>query len=462
MPRQALEGIGRRLADFARTRILDRNSCVNLSALSRGACLGAPDDYLSGRSVLLTTQSQILSGVAMVELDGLVRRVVLAPPDLRADHVQSVIADAGIDSIVTDYAPRVEGVGVQQSSILSINLPIAARVPPRHRNIDTQWVLLTSGTSGRPKMVVHSLGSLTGAIPRNSDLSALQVWSTFYDIRRYGGLQIFLRALLGGADLVLTSPDEPVDEQLARLGAAGVTSISGTPSHWRRVLMSRERGAFAPSYIRLSGEIADQAVLDALRASFPDAKIGHAYASTEAGVGFAVDDGLEGFPSVLVDAAADDVEMKVVDGALRIKSSRTASRYVGSSASPLVDSGGFVDTRDLVERRGDRYYFVGRRDGIINVGGLKVNPEEVEAVLNEHAAVRMSRVAGRKNPLTGAFVVADVVPCVSSMDEEALKREILAHCQERLERHKTPATIRFVESLDLSAAGKLKREAARD
>ncbi len=57
---------------------------------------------------------------------------------------------------------------------------------------------------------------------------------------------------------------------------------------------------------------------------------------------------------------------------------------------------------------------------------------------------------------------AGVVPCVSSMDEEALKREILAHCQERLERHKTPATIRFVESLDLSAAGKLKREAARD
>ena len=98
--------------------------------------------------------------------------------------------------------------------------------------------------------------------------------------------------------------------------------------------MSENRGAFAPSYIRLSGEIADQSVLDALRAAFPDAKIGHAYASTEAGVGFAVDDGRAGFPSTLIDKAADGVEMKVVDGALLIKSSRTASGYAGRLGAP--------------------------------------------------------------------------------------------------------------------------------
>ena len=70
---------------------------------------------------------------------------------------------------------------------------------------------------------------------------------------------------------------------------------------------------------------------------------------------------------------------------------------------------GFVDTGDALELRGDRYYFVGRRDGIINVGGLKVHPEEVEAVINRHPRVRMSLVRTRKNPITGALVVADVV-----------------------------------------------------
>ena len=460
MPRQQLERTERRLADFARARVKDLHSSVDLSALSTGACIEASDEYFARRAVLIITHSQLLSAVAMVELDGIARRIVLAPPHLRDEHVEAVIADAEIDSIVTDYSQRVRG--IERPSILSVDLPIVARAVPRQRTIDTEWVLLTSGTSGRPKMVVHSLGSLTGVIPRKSDHSEPRVWSTFYDIRRYGGLQIFLRALLGGADLVLTSPDEPVDEQLVRLGAAGVTSISGTPSHWRRVLISRDKAAFAPSYVRLSGEIADQAVLDALRAAFPEAQIGHAYASTEAGVGFAVDDGREGFPSALVKEATDGVEMKVVDGALHIKSSRTASRFVGRSATPLLDSDGFVDTADLVERRGDRYYFVGRRSGIINVGGNKVNPEEVETILNGHPALRTSRVFGRKNPLTGTIVVAEVVARASSTDEEALGRDILALCRRRLEPYKTPALIRFVEKIDLSAAGKLMREAAQD
>ena len=75
--------------------------------------------------------------------------------------------------------------------------------------------------------------------------------------------------------------------------------------------------------------------------------------------------------------------MKVTDGSLRIRSPRLASRYIGTQQS-LVDKDGFVDTGDIVERRGDRYYFVGRKDGVINVGGLKVHPEEVEAVINKH------------------------------------------------------------------------------
>ena len=63
----------------------------------------------------------------------------------------------------------------------------------------------------------------------------------------------------------------------------------------------------------------------------------------------------------------------------------------------------------MVELRGDRYYFVGRRGGIINIGGLKVHPEEIEAVINRHRAVRMSRAKSRRSPITGSIVVADVV-----------------------------------------------------
>ena len=317
--------------------------------------------------------------------------------------------------------------------------------------------MATSGTSGRPKLVAHTLAALTGAITGHPQSDATPVWSTFYDIRRYGGLQIFLRAILGRTDLVLTSAAEPLVEQLQRLAMRGVTAMSGTPSHWRRVLMSHQRGAYSPRYIRLSGEIADQLVLDALRTAFPDASIGHAYASTEAGVGFAVDDGLEGFPAAFVERSDGAVTMKIIDGSLRLRSARAASRYLGANAPVLVDDDGFVDTGDLVERRGERYVFVGRRGGIINVGGLKVNPEEVEAAINSHAGVRMSLVQARKSPLTGALVVADVVPSAEDGGTEALKQSILQTCQDKLERHKVPAMIRFVPKLALTSGGKLSR-----
>src|SRR5690348_4337255 len=100
--------------------------------------------------------------------------------------------------------------------------------------------------------------------------------------------------------MVLTEPGGPIADHLARLKARGVTHISGTPSHWRKLLMSGSAAGFSPRYVRLSGEIADQAVLDSLHRASPEASIGHAYASTEAGVAFAVNDGLQGFPAQII------------------------------------------------------------------------------------------------------------------------------------------------------------------
>ena len=101
--------------------------------------------------------------------------------------------------------------------------------------------------------------------------------------------------------------------------------------------------------------------------------------------------------------------MKVVDGTLRIRSPRMAARYAGRQRKALAAADGFVDTGDIVDLRGDRYYFAGRHGGIINIGGLKVHPEEVEAVINRHPSVRMSLVRRRQSPVTGSVVVADVV-----------------------------------------------------
>ncbi|MGO9774214.1 MAG: AMP-binding enzyme, partial [Roseiarcus sp.] len=243
---------------------------------------------------------------------------------------------------------------------------------------------------------------------------------------------------------------------LIRLGEAGAQHISGTPSHWRKILMSGQARRIAPETVRLSGEIADDSVLAALRALYPNARVEHAYASTEAGVAFAVDDGRAGFPVSLIDARGD-VALRVVDGSLRIRSNRTALRYIGPDAAPLRDAEGFVDSGDIVERRGDRYRFVGRRGGIINVGGAKIHPEEVEAALNAHAAVSASRVFARPSPITGALVAAEVVLREGVAADGDLNRDILSSCRAALPAHKAPAFLRFVADLPMTSGGKLSR-----
>ena len=437
--------------------ISDARHSVSLTGILRHSCLIGRSRELSGRSVLLAASGQLLSALAMIELDGVARRMLLCPPDLDPDRIQALLADAEIDAIVTDQPLHRCDAGTRL--VVDVGLPERAEVGWKTERA-TEWLMLTSGTSGPPKIVRYTFDGLAGAILAENHARHLNAtWATFYDIRRYGGLQIFLRAVIGGGSMVLSEPGEATADHVARLRAGGVTHISGTPSHWRKLLMSGAAANFSPRYVRLSGEIADQAVLDGLARAFPNASIGHAFASTEAGVAFAVGDGREGFPADLVGRNRDGVEMKVVDGSLRIRSRRTARAYVGADAPPLADAEGFVDTGDMVALRGERYYFVGRRGGIINIGGLKVHPEEIEAVINLHESVRMSRARSRRSPITGAIVVADVVLAdgTNARRHETIRTEIIGRCKDRLAAYKVPAVIRFVERLDVTAAGKLAR-----
>jgi acyl-CoA synthetase (AMP-forming)/AMP-acid ligase II len=437
---------------------------VPLGTLARESWLGGHLEELRGRSVVIATHGQLAAALALIELDGVARRIVLCPPDLDPAHAPGVAAAAEADAWVRDADGAAAPAGGPELTI-TVGMTSAPLTAPRERTHATEWVLLTSGTTGAPKLVQHTLASLTSALAHRPPRRGSAVWSTFYDIRRYGGLQIFLRAMHTGS-LVLTATGESVDAFFARARAAAVTHISGTPSHWRRALMSGAAGSFDPQYVRLSGEIADQGILDNLRAAFPRARIAHAFASTEAGVAFEVDDGLAGFPAALLGAADQAAELRIVDETLQIRSPGNAARYLGAGAPQLKGRDGYVDTGDRLMLRDGRYHFAGRAGGVINVGGLKVHPEEVEAVINSHPWVRMSLARARRNPITGAVVAADVVlrppppgaPPLPSA--ELVTQELLAACRRLLPPHKVPSMIRIVPALDVSAAGKLVRPGA--
>jgi len=452
----------RRVGDLSNSFVFGAEASVSWGHLLAGSALDGRGDQLQERSVLVATRDQLTCLWALMELDGVASRVVLYPPDLSMEHLSYVREAAQVDVLASDRVQAGQTFpGVRYFVPCYRN--ISRLTYPRSAPIQTEWILLTSGTTGPPKLVVHSLASLAGAIASGSAPARRIVWSTFYDFRRYGGLQILLRAALTGSSLVLSSATESTTDFLARAAAHGVTHISGTPSHWRKALMSPLPSGFAPEYIRLSGEIADQGILNQLRVAFPNSRIGHAFASTEAGLAFEVNDLETGFPAGAIEATPG-VEMKVSDGSLRIRSDRAASRYLGDPSLVLRDADGFVDTGDLLEMRNGRYYFLGRRDGVINVGGMKVHPEEVEAVINRHPNVQMSLVRAKKNPITGSLVIADVVMQDTYRDStesvDKVQREIMLLCRKTLSSHEVPTTINVVHSLAVAESGKLVRRHA--
>ena len=219
--------------------------------------------------------------------------------------------------------------------------------------------------------------------------------------------------------------------------------------------MLKEAGELDLNVATLGGEIAEANIIDALSRTYPKAKVRHIYASTEAGAAFSVTDGLPGFPVSYLRGGLKGVELRIGDGGtLLIRSASLCAGYLGDDL-PIEE--GFVDTGDLVQVVNDRCRFLGRRNGAINVGGAKVQPEHVERVLMQVPGVRMASVTGRKSSMAGNLVEASIVTDAALDDEKALIVMLRKHCEDRLERHMVPRFFRIVDEVKTSAAGKLLR-----
>ena len=182
--------------------VATRDYVLALDEFERGSSLGPDLKRLRGRSVVLSVQDMAKAAAALIELDGLARRVVLSPAGWEPWRLEFAARDAEADALVYDHDAETAPVSVQVSS--PCRLPPRALDSPRVADFETEWVLPTSGTTGPPKLVAHTLRTLMGAIAD----PPLQQWATFYDIRRYGGLQIFLRALSGRGSLTLGTEGE--------------------------------------------------------------------------------------------------------------------------------------------------------------------------------------------------------------------------------------------------------------
>ena len=144
-------------------RLYGVRSVVDLADLAHASSLGSRLEDLRGRSVILAIKSQLAGALAMIELDGVARRIVLCPPDLVPQHLRGVARAAGADACVRD-AEGPDLAALALGTCVTTEGALRPGTVIRRRSGSTEWVLLTSGTAGAPKLVLHSLVSLTSAL----------------------------------------------------------------------------------------------------------------------------------------------------------------------------------------------------------------------------------------------------------------------------------------------------------
>ncbi|MBQ1030858.1 AMP-binding protein [Micromonospora parva] len=305
---------------------------------------------------------------------------------------------------------------------------------PRAAEPGRLW-LLTSGSTGRPKRVGHTLDTLTTVRVDQPG----RTWLCPYAPGTYAWWQVVTLSLTQpGQHLVVVEPDE-LDDWPGVAAAHGVDAASGTPTFWRRTLY-RDAEALARVPLRqitLGGEPVDQAILDQLREVFPAARVSWIYASSEVGASIVVHDGRAGFPVDWLDRDTPGrPTLSVVDDELVV-----TSPYHGAGLA------GPVRTGDRVQVLDGRVLITGRLDSDeINVGGSKVSAGMVRGVLAGHPAVAWARVTGRRAPVLGRMVVAEVVlaPAASGVPDEAA---LVRWCADRLPEHAVPRRIRVLTDI---------------
>ena len=295
----------------------------------------------------------------------------------------------------------------------------------RHRN-HPGIIFFSSGTTGRPKAILHDFRNFLAryAAPRPP-----LVTINFLLFDHAGGINTLLYTLFNSGVVVVPSERTP-DAIAADIERHSVELLPATPTFLRMMLLA---GLFDedryPSLrvITYGTERMDQGTLDMLCEKLPRVDFRQTYGLSELGV-FQVKSRAR--DSLWMRIGGEGIETRIIDGVLHIRSANRMLGYL-NAPSPFVD--GWYDTGDIVEEEDGYIKVVGRAKEVINVGGLKILPGEVERVALLYPGVLRAKAHGVANPITGQHIelTAEPEPGVS-LDRRALMAHFRRHLQKQL------------------------------
>ncbi len=292
-------------------------------------------------------------------------------------------------------------------------------------------IIFTSGSSGKPKAILHDLESVATKfmLPRRGWRMIL-----FLMMDHFGGFNTLLASLAYDSLGICTKSRLPLDVCSA-ISDARAELLPTTPTFLSILITSGVWRKFDLSSIELvtyGAEPMPESVLRKLPEVFPNAKFKQTYGLSELGVLQSVspNDG-----SLWLRVGGEGFETRIVNDVLHIKSTSSMLGYL-NAASP-IDAEGWMNTGDIVEQKDGLIKIVARQSDVINVGGQKVFPMEVEAVLLEVPQVTEASVFSIKHPVLGQAVGARLT-LVNDVDSSEIMQIVRAYCKQHLQKYKIP------------------------
>lgn len=309
-------------------------------------------------------------------------------------------------------------------------------------------VLFSSGSTGKSKAALHDFSIL---LEKFNKTRHSFVTIAFLLLDHIGGINTLFYTLANGGTLVCISSRLP--QEICRyIEQYKVKLLPTSPTFLNLLLLSEEYNNFDLSSLELityGTEVMLESTLKRLNEIFPNTRLLQTYGLSEIGI---LSSKSKDSESLWVKLGGEGYELKIVDNILWIKAKTAMIGYL-NAPSPF-DEEGWLNTGDLVEVDGEYLKILGRKSEIINVGGQKVYPSEVESVLLQMDNIADVTVKGESNPLVGNIVVARV-NLRTPEEPSCLKKRIREYCQDKLESFKIPVKVEIADQVQYS--GRFKR-----
>lgn len=292
-------------------------------------------------------------------------------------------------------------------------------------------ILFSSGTTGEPKAALHDLTFLLEKFKKPGKTLTTVTFLLFDHI---GGFNTMMHTIANGGTIITLKTRSP-DEVCSLIEKYKIELLPTSPTFINLILLNKTYEKYDLSCLKMmtyGTEPMPESTLKAMNKILPNVKLKQTYGLSEVGI---MPTKSEDNTSLWMKLGGDGFETKIVDDILYIKAKSAMMGYL-NAPSPF-DADGWFNTKDKVEVKGDYIKILGRTTDLINVGGEKVYPIEVESALLECDGVLDVRIYGEAHPLMGKVVAAEVKVAEENNNRDFIKK-LRAYCKETLEPFKIP------------------------